>query len=210
MTLGNKLIGLRKKIGLSQEEVAEKLGVTRQTVSKWETDQSTPDFDKIGPLCELFGISADELLMGKEKNKETSNLNESMDSTKKKKQARGIGFGVILYFVAIAWIMISIPVLKMNPIIASAIFLVMCGIATFFIIYSAIVYKTKKKPEEVRKQTVVQQIDNVLSLVTLVIYLSVSFLTMAWAVTWVIWIIYAAVIEIIKLAFMLKDKENEK
>lgn len=210
MALGNKLINLRKKTGLSQEEVAEKLGVTRQTVSKWETDQSTPDFDKIGPLCELYGISADELLMGKEKNIETPNLDENIESTKKMKKAKGIGFGVILYFVAIAWIMVSIPVLRIDPIVASAIFLVICGIATFFIIYSGIVYKTKKKPEEVEEKSVIKQIDNVLSLITLIIYLSVSFFTMAWAVTWIIWIIYAAVIEIIKLAFMLKGKENEK
>ena len=45
MDLGNKLLTLRKQKGLSQEEVADNLGVSRQTVSKWETDQSTPDFD---------------------------------------------------------------------------------------------------------------------------------------------------------------------
>ena len=49
--LGEKLLELRKAKNLSQEEVAEKLNVTRQTVSKWETNQSTPDFDKIVPLC---------------------------------------------------------------------------------------------------------------------------------------------------------------
>ena len=63
--LGEKLLELRKAKNLSQEEVAEKLNVTRQTVSKWETNQSTPDFDKIVPLCELFEISTDELLRGK-------------------------------------------------------------------------------------------------------------------------------------------------
>ena len=54
MNIGEKLFELRKSKNLSQEEVAEKLNVTRQTVSKWETNQSTPDFDKILPLCELF------------------------------------------------------------------------------------------------------------------------------------------------------------
>lgn len=43
MTLGNSLSGARKKSGLSQEEVAEKLGVSRQTVSKWEQDETVPD-----------------------------------------------------------------------------------------------------------------------------------------------------------------------
>lgn len=54
MNLGQRLIELRKAKHLSQEEVAEKLNVTRQTISKWETNQSSPEFDKILPLCELF------------------------------------------------------------------------------------------------------------------------------------------------------------
>ena len=48
---------VRKSKGLSQEELAIKLNVVRQTVSKWETNQSLPDSDKIVPLCELFDIS---------------------------------------------------------------------------------------------------------------------------------------------------------
>ena len=48
--LGERLYKLRKDKQLSQEEVAEKLNVTRQTISKWETDQSMPDFDKVVPL----------------------------------------------------------------------------------------------------------------------------------------------------------------
>lgn len=61
MSLGEKLLSLRKKKGLSQEEVADLLHVTRQTVSKWETDQSTPDFDKVVPICKLYDISTEEL-----------------------------------------------------------------------------------------------------------------------------------------------------
>ena len=53
MSLGQRLYDLRKITGLSQEKAAEQLGVTRQTVSKWETDQTTPDFDKIIPICKL-------------------------------------------------------------------------------------------------------------------------------------------------------------
>ena len=53
MSLGERLLDLRKKKGLSQEEIAGLLDVSRQTVSKWETDQSTPDFDKIIPICKL-------------------------------------------------------------------------------------------------------------------------------------------------------------
>ena len=62
MTLGEKLQQVRRAAGLSQEQLAEMLGVSRQAVSKWETDQSSPDLDNIRALCAAFGLSADELL----------------------------------------------------------------------------------------------------------------------------------------------------
>jgi len=62
MALGEKLISLRKKSGISQEEVAEKLGVTRQTISKWETDQTVPDLIKAKLLSELYNVSYDYLI----------------------------------------------------------------------------------------------------------------------------------------------------
>lgn len=62
MNIGDKILKYRKLKGYSQEDIANSLNVSRQTVSKWETNQSTPDFNKIVPLCKLFGISADELL----------------------------------------------------------------------------------------------------------------------------------------------------
>lgn len=62
MILADKIIDLRKKVGWSQEELADKLGVSRQSVSKWEGAQSIPDMNKILQLSELFGVSTDYLL----------------------------------------------------------------------------------------------------------------------------------------------------
>ena len=62
MIFADKLIALRKKSGWSQEDLAEKLGVTRQSVSKWEGAQSVPDIDKILQLSHLFGVTTDYLL----------------------------------------------------------------------------------------------------------------------------------------------------
>ena len=62
MILADKIIELRKKAGLSQEELAEKMGVSRQSVSKWEGALSIPDLDKILLLSEIFGVSTDYLL----------------------------------------------------------------------------------------------------------------------------------------------------
>lgn len=62
MILADKIIELRKKSGWSQEELAEKLGVSRQSVSKWEGAQSTPDLNRILQMSEIFGVSTDYLL----------------------------------------------------------------------------------------------------------------------------------------------------
>lgn len=62
MTLGEKIFRLRTEQGLSQETFGEKLGVSRQSVSKWETDQSIPELDKIVTISDLFGVSTDYLL----------------------------------------------------------------------------------------------------------------------------------------------------
>ena len=66
MTIGERLTELRKSRGLSQEELAEKLTLTRQTISKWELGQSSPDIEYVIELCDFFGISADYLLKGEE------------------------------------------------------------------------------------------------------------------------------------------------
>ena len=62
MQFNENLLMLRRRDNLSQEELAEKLGVTRQAVSKWESAQSAPDIDKIVELCKIFNVSADNLL----------------------------------------------------------------------------------------------------------------------------------------------------
>ncbi len=62
MSLGNSLFHARKKCGLSQEEVAERLGVSRQTVSKWETDETLPDIRQSKKMAVLYNLSLDELI----------------------------------------------------------------------------------------------------------------------------------------------------
>ena len=60
--IANRLVELRKKNGLSQEELAEKLGLSRQAVSKWERAEASPDTDNLICLAKLYGVSLDELL----------------------------------------------------------------------------------------------------------------------------------------------------
>lgn len=71
MIFSEQLIYLRKQKGLSQEHLGEKIGVTRQTVSKWELGITTPEMDKLIELSNFFNISID-ILVGQTENKLTS------------------------------------------------------------------------------------------------------------------------------------------
>ena len=79
MTVGENIQRLRKKLGLSQEGLAEKLFLTRQTISQWETDQTMPSLDNIKLLKDVFGVSTDEIL-GLNVRPEAVRNTESLDS----------------------------------------------------------------------------------------------------------------------------------
>ena len=64
MTLGKQISRLRAAKGLSQEDLANDLQVSRQSISKWETDTSVPELDKLLKLSEVFGVTLDELVKG--------------------------------------------------------------------------------------------------------------------------------------------------
>ena len=85
MNLGNHLMQARKKAGLSQEAVAEKLGVSRQTISKWETDETVPDIYQSKKLAKLYHLSLDELI---EFDVELKEIEHIIKNTDEKKEAK--------------------------------------------------------------------------------------------------------------------------
>lgn len=85
MSLGNSLFQARKNCGLSQEEVAEKLGVSRQTVSKWETDETVPDIRQSKKMAVLYHVSLDELI---DFDIEIREIEEAIDRTDDKVQEK--------------------------------------------------------------------------------------------------------------------------
>lgn len=135
MKIEDKLLKLRKEKGLSQEEVADILNVSRQTISKWETGQSSPDFDKIIPICELYEISCDELLTGR---KQEEIIKEEKEQENMK--AKGIGISVLLYFISIVLLLFFLAN-KDNPIFSIGVFLISLGIASYILIYTLFRYK---------------------------------------------------------------------
>ena len=65
ISFANRLLEYRKQHNLSQEELADKIGVSRQAVSKWERAEATPDTDNLILLAEIYGVTLDELIKGK-------------------------------------------------------------------------------------------------------------------------------------------------
>ena len=83
MTLGERILKYRKKAGISQEELADRLNVTRQSISLWETDQTVPSLDNLITIAELFGISLDELCG---RNTDKNDDRETVENTPKEEQ----------------------------------------------------------------------------------------------------------------------------
>lgn len=230
MDLGEKLYELRKAKNLSQENVAEQLNVTRQTISKWETNQSTPDFDKIVPLCDLYGITPNELLNGEKYEQE--NVNNEREKIKdhlftrgkdndyenmtrnqiKRKSAEVISGSVFIFIFAIAFAGIGVAALRWNPVLVGCTFLILIGLGVSNIIrHFMSIPKFEKTEEEKKEDTIINQINGIIGAICVVIYFIVSFTTFAWHITWVIFIINGLLCQIVKLIFMLReDKEVKK
>ena len=79
MSLGNRLLNLSKKSGLSQEDVAEKLNISRQTISKWEMDQTVPELNKAKLLSQIYNVSYDYLVSGNKINNELTSIETLVD-----------------------------------------------------------------------------------------------------------------------------------
>ena len=222
MNIGDRILELRKSKGYSQEDIANKLNVSRQTISKWETNQSLPDSDKIVPLCELFDISTDDLLRNKprevisEKNEVNNDLIYSDRFLKnKRKFAINLCVSIFMYFMSIMWIIFA-DGMGIKDEFNVVVFLGIAGIATIIIIYTCIIYSNEKKELKEYKEKMeeeinptVKAINQILALVFLVIYMLVSFSTGAWHISWILWVVYSIVCDIVKLLFELKEKKDE-
>ena len=203
MTIGERLLKLRRERNLSQEDLANELDVSRQTISKWETNQSIPDFDKIVPLCEYFGITTDELLTG------NSNIVEAKTQDVKSNFARNIAIAVMLYILSLVAIILCAAEFN-QPIIGVSIFFILIALGTGLLIYNGIYYKKESKDEPTKKQrNIIKQVTDIVSAIGLLIYLAISFMTFAWHITWIIFIIVGIVNQIIKLIFSLKYNDPD-
>ncbi len=96
MTLGEKIYELRTQHNLSQGDLANELNVSRQSISKWENGNSTPDLEKIVKLAEIFNISLDELIKNQEKETTVLNTPEKNPTNKTNDREKKIGKGLLI------------------------------------------------------------------------------------------------------------------
>lgn len=139
MNIADRIQHLRKVKGISQEELADKVGVSRQAVSKWESEQSIPDIDKITILSDYFEVTTDYIIKG---------IEPKPENTKDKSDARiftlaGTAFNFIGLIVAIiVWVEEQSPVSVMIGLILMAM-----GVMIFFVGQYIGEYKEKAKKQ---------------------------------------------------------------
>lgn len=218
MSIGVKIQNLRKQHGMSQEQLAEALGVSRQAVSKWEAEQSVPDIDKIISICDYFGVTTDYILRDAELSapqpepipQNTYNISEPEEKTdnteKRKKSALLLAIAVMLYILSI------IPPILIYDDMGPVLMFVMIAIATGIIVYRAITNSKDKKEENEQKEPenpVLKAVKSGMWAVATVTYFVISFASGAWHSTWLVFPITGAIVNVIEACFDLKDGDNK-
>lgn len=247
MNIGLKIQKLRKSEGLSQEQLADILGVSRQAVSKWEAEQSTPDLDKIIAICNYFKVSTDYILLDGEQNidlaeqqitdfvpladEDSTYYNadsvqdnavphyQTLEDNEKAEKQKKLS-GILLAVAVMLYILSLVPVILLDNTkyidsLGPALMFLMIAIATGLIIYRAVVLSKKSKQlsrdeENERKDNKTKKaVNSCIWSLTVALYFIISFATKAWYVTWVMFLIGAAVQNIAEAVYDLKGGDEE-
>lgn len=132
MEIGKKLRSARAKCGLTQEQAAEKLYVTRQTVSNWENEKSYPDIVSIVKISELYGVSLDELLKGDDEI--MRHLEETTNVVKNGKRL----FAAIILNIVLMIAMFAAALLLPDKAYITALVFCLALVSTAFLVYEIV------------------------------------------------------------------------
>ena len=133
MKLSGQIKKYRDQLGLSQEELAEKIFVTRQSISNWENDKTYPDLQSLLRLSDLFGLSLDELIKG-----DIETMKDEINKLEIKKMNR---WGNLLAILFLALVILPVPLLKILDTDTVGFLLVM---APLFVISMAVALRVEK------------------------------------------------------------------
>ncbi len=221
MTIGTKIQNLRKQRGMSQEQLAEALGVSRQAVSKWEAEQSVPDIDKIISICDYFGVTTDYILRNTELPQTEPQSEPMVENTcisennvdeeipeKQKKSALLLAVAIVLYILCV------VPVIILQNEIGIVLMFVMIAVATGIIVYRSTLNRKNDNDEEKaekkkQENPTLKAVKSCVWAVAVIIYFVISFLSSAWYITWLVFPITGAIIDVIEACFDLKDGDNK-
>ena len=144
--IGNYIQLKRKEKNLTQEQLAEILGVSNKTISKWENGKSLPDFSLVELLCKTLGITSSELFNGEDNNNlDEKQLIEMLDRIQKLENQKNIIFGILLIILGISCFSISHFIGGSDPKDFFSGFLVGISIGTMLIGVFVTVYSLSKK-----------------------------------------------------------------
>lgn len=213
MTIGVKIQNLRKQRGLSQEQLAEAVGVSRQAVSKWEAEQSVPDIDKIILISDYFGVTTDYILRNEEmpcmETAQSTNKNKEKDESteNKKKSALLLAVSVMLYILCV------VPVIVIPNQVGIVLMLVMVAGATGMIIFRSKLSPSNNDEDEKEpskpENPILKAVKSCVWAVAVIVYFVISFSSGAWHITWLVFPITGAITDVIKACFDLKDGDNK-
>ncbi len=221
MTIGTKIQNLRKQRGMSQEQLAEALGVSRQAVSKWEAEQSVPDIDKIISICDYFGVTSDYILRNAELPQTEPQSDPIVENTyisennvdeenpeKQKKSALLLAVAIVLYILCV------VPVIILQNEIGIVLMFVMIAVATGIIVYRSTLNRKNDNDEEKaekkkQENPTLKAVKSCVWAVAVIIYFVISFLSSAWYITWLVFPITGAITDVIEACFDLKDGDNK-
>ena len=221
MTIGTKIQNLRKQRGMSQEQLAEALGVSRQAVSKWEAEQSVPDIDKIISNCDYFGVTTDYILRNAELPQTepqsepiveniyiSENKVDEENAEKQKKSALLLAVAIVLYILCVS------PVIIIQNEIGIVLMFVMIAVATGIIVYRSTLNRKNNDDEEKaenkkNENPTLKAAKSCVWAVAVIIYFVISFLSSAWYITWLVFPITGAITDVIEACFDLKDGDNK-
>ncbi|MBR6790191.1 MAG: helix-turn-helix transcriptional regulator [Oscillospiraceae bacterium] len=143
MKLSEKILSLRKSRGMSQEELAEKLDVSRQAVSRWENGSALPDAENILRLSRLFGVTADYLL---------NDGYQSDDDLPKVQQTKSDGVRQVMFYLVLMEIMVLLMQF-MTVIILQSVFFGVLSFIPFVALIGGFEYASRKKGGARNEQT---------------------------------------------------------
>ena len=205
--IGEKITKLRKETMMSQESLAEKIGVSRQAISKWERDETLPDIQNLIALSNVFGVSVDDII----NNTNVNNTNEKSNQLTKtdlKKKSETLTIIAVMMYIGSFFAFLILPFEEQMNIF---VFGIIIAIATGIIIYAAFLNDRFKllnslddnyRPIERQKQSYeksdkdFENFNTAVSIITVIIYLVLGFVYGAWHPGWIVFLAIPALISI--------------